>query len=140
MVLSFSNSEEYVLQEILKIVRMQPDYQVRDMVLNDEIIDYGELKINPLQRKVEKNGKEIKLTTYEFETLYLLAKNPGMVFSKGQIYKQIWKEPYYLAEENVTHIISHLRRKIETDRKYPVYILTIRGVGYKFNSSYHNVS
>lgn len=138
MILSFSNSEEHVLQEIMQIVRMQPDFQIRDMVLNDEILDFGELKINPLKRNVEKNGREIQLTLYEFDTLCLLAKNPGWVFSKEQIYNQVWKEPYYRAYDSVMHIIYNLRSKIEDDRKHPSYILTVRGFGYKFNQAYRN--
>lgn len=138
MILSFSNSEEHVLQEIMQIVRMQPDFQIRDMVLNDEILDFGELKINPLKRNVEKNGREIQLTLYEFDILCLLAKNPGWVFSKEQIYNQVWKEPYYRAYDSVMHIIYNLRSKIEDDRKHPSYILTVRGFGYKFNQAYHN--
>lgn len=122
----------------MQIVRMQPDFQIRDMVLNDEILDFGELKINPLKRNVEKNGREIQLTLYEFDILCLLAKNPGWVFSKEQIYNQVWKEPYYRAYDSVMHIIYNLRSKIEDDRKHPSYILTVRGFGYKFNQAYRN--
>ena len=62
-----------------------------------------------------------------------LQKNPGWVFSKAQIYGQIWKEPYYQAYDSVMHIIYNLRSKMEDDRKRPFYILTVRGFGYKFN-------
>ena len=140
MILSFSDSEEQVLQKIMQIVKMQPDFQIRDMVLNDEILDFGELKINPQKRNVEKNGREIQLTLYEFDILCLLAKNPGWVFSKEQIYNQVWKEPYYRAYDSVMHIIYNLRSKIEDDRKHPSYILTVRGFGYKFNQAYSNAS
>lgn len=140
MILSFSDSEEHVLQKIMQIVKMQPDFQIRDMVLNDEILDFGKLKINPQKRNVEKNGREIQLTLYEFDILCLLAKNPGWVFSKEQIYNQVWKEPYYRAYDSVMHIIYNLRSKIEDDRKHPSYILTVRGFGYKFNQAYSNAS
>ena len=140
MILSFSDSEEHVLQKIMQIVKMQPDFQIRDMVLNDEILDFGELKINPQKRNVEKNGREIQLTLYEFDILCLLAKNPGWVFSKEQIYNQVWKEPYYRAYDSVMHIIYNLRSKIEDDRKHPSYILTVKGFGYKFNQAYSNAS
>lgn len=124
------------MQEILRIVRDQPDFQIRDMILNDEILDFGGLKINPLKRNVEKKGKEIQLTLYEFDVFYLLTKNPRWVFSKAQIYSQIWKEPYYQAYDSVMHIIYNLRSKIEDDRKHPSYILTVRGFGYKFNEAW----
>lgn len=123
----------------MQISKKYPNFQIRDKFLHDEILDYGELKINLLKRNAEKNGQEIELTMYEFDTLYLLAKHPGWVFSRENIYKLIWKEPYNFAECSVIHTISNLRKKIETDRKHPTYILTIRGVGYKFNQAYHNV-
>lgn len=59
MILSFDNSGEHVFQKILRIVRDQPDFQIRDMILNDEILDFGGLKINPLKRNVEKKGNTI---------------------------------------------------------------------------------
>lgn len=124
----------------MQIIRMQSDFQIRDMVLNDEILDFGELKINPLKRSVAKSGREIQLTLYEFDILCLLAKNPGWVFSKEQIYNQVWKEPYYRVYDSVMHIIYNLRSKIEDDRKHPSYILTVRGFGYKFNQAYRNTA
>lgn len=139
VILSLFNSEKHILQEIMQISKKYPNFQIRDKFLHDEILDYGELKINLLKRNAEKNGQEIELTMYEFDTLYLLAKHPGWVFSRENIYKLIWKEPYNFAECSVIHTISNLRKKIETDRKHPTYILTIRGVGYKFNQAYHNV-
>ena len=75
----------------------------------------------------------VQLTNYEFEILYLLAKNPGRIFSKEQIYTQVWKEPYYGAEDNVMGIIRRIRKKIEPDSAKPRYILNVWGMGYKFN-------
>ena len=73
------------------------------------------------------------MENYEFEILYLLAKNPGQIFSKEQIYTQVWKEPYYGAEDNVMGIIRRIRKKIEPDSAKPRYILNVWGMGYKFN-------
>lgn len=84
-------------------------------------------------RMVETDGKSIELTNYEFEILYLLARHPGQVFSKEQIYNQVWKEPYYRAEDNVMSLIRRIRKKIEPDPSKPIYILTVWGIGYKFN-------
>lgn len=95
--------------------------------------------INPLYRTVTKNGKDIHLTAYEFDTLYLLAKKQGWVFSRQNIYSLIWKEPYNYSCGSVIHIISHLRGKIEDDRFHPQYILTIRDKGYKFSPKFENL-
>ena len=91
------------------------------------------LKINAEYRSVESNGELVQLTNYEFEILYLLAKNPGRIFSKEQIYTQVWKEPYYGAEDNVMGIIRRIRKKIEPDSAKPRYIFNVWGMGYKFN-------
>jgi DNA-binding response OmpR family regulator len=70
---------------------------------------------------------------YEFDILYLLAKKPGQVFSKEQIYSQVWKEPYYGAEDNVMSLIRRIRKKIEPDPSHPIYILTVWGIGHRFS-------
>ena len=98
VILSFSNSEEHILHEIMQIIRMQPEFQIRDMVLNDEILDSGKLIINPLKRNAEKNGQEIKLTLYEFEILYLLAKIPAGYFQKHK----------FMGRYGKSHIIRHM--------------------------------
>ncbi len=97
--------------------------------------EYDGLIIDTKYRAVESRGEQIELTHYEFEILYLLAKHPGQVFSKEQIYNQVWKEPYYGAEDNVMSLIRRIRRKIGPEPSKPVYILTVWGIGYKFNSA-----
>ena len=57
MILSFNNSEEHAFQEIMQIISKQSDFQIRDMVMKDEILDFGESKRNPMKRTVVKNGK-----------------------------------------------------------------------------------
>ena len=73
-------------------------------------------------------GAEVSLTPKEFEILYFLAQNRGEVFTKEQIYKAVWSENYLLDDSNIMAFIRKLRKKIE-----PKYILTIWGIGYKFN-------
>ena len=95
--------------------------------LSDEM-KIGELVINPKSRSVIRMGQEVSLTPKEFDILYFLAENRGEVFTKEQIYKAVWSENYLLA------VISwHLFEKIEPNPDEPKYILTIWGIGYKFN-------
>lgn len=96
------------------------------IVFKNLIIDSGE-------RAVHKKDRNIKLTFTEFEILYLLAKNPGRVFSKEQIYNMVWKEPCIGDYNIVMSHIQNIRKKIEDDSKNPVYIQTVWGVGYRFN-------
>lgn len=74
-------------------------------------MDLDNLVIDPKYRAVILNGKHNKLTNYEFEILYLLAKSPGQVFSKEQIYNQVWKSSYYGAEDNVVSLIRRIKKK-----------------------------
>lgn len=134
LILSFENSEEHILHEIISEIRKNTKkYQIRDCVLNNHILYRGDLIINPICRTLEKNNKDIHLTPYEFDTLYLLAKKPGWVYSREMIYNLIWKEPYNFNEYSIIHTIGRLRKKIGDNGIYPQYILTVRGNGYKFN-------
>ena len=121
VVVTFDENEEEKLNELLHFLSAKKYSEMPDK--QNRVLDYGALKINEL----------VQLTNYEFEILYLLAKNPGRIFSKEQIYTQVWKEPYYGAEDNVMGIIRRIRKKIEPDSAKPRYILNVWGMGYKFN-------
>ena len=139
LILYFHRSEENILKEILSgIQKRTEEYQIRDCVLDNDILYRGDLVINPICRTLEKNNEDIHLTAYEFDTLYLLAKRPGWVFSRERIYNLLWNEPYNFNENSIIHTIGKLRKKIGDDGKFPQYILTIRGKGYKFNPVYKN--
>ena len=84
-------------------------------------------------RRVIRDGAEIQLTPKEFDILYFLARNRGEVFTKEQIYQAVWAEEYYTADSNIMAFIRKLRKKIEPNPDAPEYILTIWGIGYKFN-------
>lgn len=101
-------------------------------ILSDGIL-IGELEIHPKSRKVLLKGSEISLTPKEFDILYFLSQNRGEVFTKEQIYRAVWEEDYLLDDSNIMAFIRKLRKKIEPDPDAPKYILTIWGIGYKFN-------
>ncbi len=94
---------------------------------NSVDIEYGDLKILPLPRRVFYKEEEIFLTAKEFDLLYFLASNPNIVFSKDQIFQKVWGlESFGDAGTVVVHL-THIREKIPVD-----YIETVRGVGYRF--------
>ena len=93
----------------------------------------GDLTIHARSRQVLRGGEEIQLTPKEFDILYFLARNRGIVFTKEQIYQAIWEEDYYTTDSNIMAFIRKLRKKIEPNPDAPEYILTIWGIGYKFN-------
>ena len=91
------------------------------------------MKIDRVNRIVEVNDIPIELTGREFDLLLFLASNKGRIFTKKQIYTQVWKDEYAFDDSNIMSFISKLRKKIEPDPDHPFYILTVRGVGYRFN-------
>ncbi len=96
------------------------------MLLKDMVID----KVN---RTVIVRNLPVELTGKEFDLLVFLASNKGRVFTKKQIYTQVWAEEYAFDDSNIMSFISKLRKKIEPDPEQPFYIQTVRGVGYRFN-------
>ncbi|AWB44736.1 DNA-binding response regulator [Paenibacillus sp. CAA11] len=96
------------------------------MVLNEMVLD----KTN---RLVTVKDNTVELTGKEFDLLFFLATNKGRVFTKKQIYTQVWEEDYAFDDSNIMSFISKLRKKIEPDPEHPFYIQTVRGVGYRFN-------
>lgn len=102
--------------------------------VTNETISHKGLEINTASHKVFVNGKEVQLTTKEYELLLFLASNPNNVFSKEQIFDTIWGEEYYGDLATVAVHIQKIRKKIEKDSSNPEYIETIWGAGYRFNS------
>ena len=91
------------------------------------------ITIDNLNRLVFRNDVQVELTGKEFDLLSFLAANKGKVFTKKQIYTHVWEEEYAFDDSNIMSFISKLRKKIEPDPEHPFYILTVRGVGYRFN-------
>ena len=98
-----------------------------------DIIEIGNLTIRPKERRVLYNNKEVSLTPKEYDILLFLVKNRGEVLTKEQIYQAVWDSEYLLDDSNIMAFIRKLRKKIEPNPDAPIYILTIWGIGYKFN-------
>ena len=131
LIATFDDEDEMALDELLLFLKSKKYIRFINTFSNDNYLKYDNLVIDSKYRIVETGGESIELTNYEFEILYLLARHPGQVFSKEQIYNQVWKEPYYRAEDNVMSLIRRIRKKIEPDPSKPIYVLTVWGIGYK---------
>lgn len=97
-----------------------------------DIITYGSLQVNLSTREVRITAQSVTLTPTEFNILSLLIKNQGRVFSRLQILESALGEAYEGYERSIDSHISNLRHKIEIDPSNPRFILTVYGVGYKF--------
>ena len=101
-----------------------------------DVLHCGALSIDLRLRRVKREETEIALTPKEFDILYFLARNRGEVFTKEQIYQAVWESDYLLDDSNIMAFIRKLRKKIEPNPDAPEYILTIWGIGYKFNDKF----
>lgn len=98
-------------------------------------ISFGDIVIDRVHRIVKKNGCEIKMTAKEFELLELLCENKGATLSKDMLFSRIWGFDSDSEPQTLTVHIRWLREKIEDDAKKPKHILTVWGVGYRFEEA-----
>ncbi|MDD4833303.1 MAG: response regulator transcription factor [Lutispora sp.] len=116
------------------IARIKAIMRRTEKIGEGKAIVQDDLLINWDERRAYIKGKEINLTAKEFDMLYLLATNPGRVFTREDIFRLIWKEDAFDVRTIDVHI-RNLRDKVEPDGKHPIYIMTKWGVGYYFNKS-----
>jgi DNA-binding response OmpR family regulator len=95
-------------------------------------MEVGELLIDCVSREARLNERPIPLTAREFDLLAYFARNPGRAFTRMQLLDAVWGTTFEGYEHNVNTHINRLRAKIETDPANPRYVLTVRGVGYRF--------
>ena len=95
-------------------------------------ITAAELTVDPGRRQVTFAGERVQLTYVEFELLAALARSPGHVFERRALLERIWGDSTYRDPRTIDVHIRHLREKIEPEPKQPEYLLTVRGVGYRF--------
>lgn len=97
-----------------------------------DVIHIQNLKLDCVECCLYKDGNKIQLTGIEYKLLKLLMGSPGRVFTKKMIYETIWEEEYLYDNNSIMVYISKLRDYIEIDSKKPKFIITVRGLGYKF--------
>ncbi len=97
-----------------------------------QIFAFKHLKIDTGRHEVERNGEKIELTALEFKLLATLAAYAGMVLSREQLLERVWGYDFYGEDRVVDVHIGHIRQKLEADPSDPQFVVTVRGVGYKF--------
>ncbi|HEY7452932.1 MAG TPA: response regulator transcription factor [Thermoleophilaceae bacterium] len=101
----------------------------------EEPIEAGDLHIDFEKRMVTVRGAGARLTYVEFEILAALARAPGRVFSRTMLLERVWGDAAYRDPRTIDVHIRHLREKLEAEPKTPELILTVRGVGYRFQDT-----
>jgi DNA-binding response OmpR family regulator len=97
-----------------------------------ERLEHDGLVIDIPRRSVEVRGAPVQLTYVEFELLRTLAAQPGRVFSRRMLLEALWKSADYRDPRTIDVHVRHLREKLEAEPRTPEFILTVRGVGYRF--------
>lgn len=117
----------------IAILLCNMNYIAKKIALQEKnILNHADLYLDYNNRIAFHKNRKINLTVKEFDILFFLASYPGQVFTHRQIYETVWGKEYFCDEGNVTAHIGHIRKKIELDPRNPVFIQTVRGIGYKF--------
>lgn len=133
ILIKMEDPTDALFQKILQLLKREQIDMCMVQTLSKEEISFPSLQLYQDQRQVLHNGVEVFLSSLEFDTLIYLARQPGRVFTKDQIYQHVYQEESAGDVSNIIYcLIRSLRKKLELDPRHPKYIHTVRGVGYKF--------
>jgi DNA-binding response OmpR family regulator len=96
----------------------------------DKVI-FGDLVLDQSSYRIYKKQQKLNLSQKEFGMLQILMQNPGKVYTKKQLYEEVWKVPYMKDQNTIMVHMSHIRHKIGDDARQPRILITVRGIGYK---------
>lgn len=128
IIISFKDSEELFFQQTVALLSDQFGYT--PTIISEQKYDFS---IDQFTRTfINNKGQKVYLTAKEFDLFYLLFTHKGQVFSKEQLYENVWGYNHIYDSRNLTAFIRKLRKKVESDPNTPRYIVTVWGIGYKF--------
>ena len=140
LILEISESDKAVLEDVFEMLSDRTGLQIVDLPYDAEncnrqeqqVLTFSDLEIHVREQAVYKNGVFIPMSHHEFFTLCYLARHPGWVFSKQQIYEAVWQEAEGDSDTAVTNVISQIRKKLNPDDPIHGCIRTVVNSGYKF--------
>lgn len=131
---SFRELQARVSAILRRVEMMQQHSQTNEQLRQP--IHHDDLAVDPVGREVRVEGKDVSLTAKEFDLLYLLASHPGRVFSRDYLLDRLWGDTYSGFERTVDTHIQRLRRKLGGSDGIAARIVTLWGVGYKYERSH----
>ncbi len=132
-------TKPFSVRELLARVKALFRRTVKSSLPDSDIIRHGDIEIDLSRHEVYKKGQPVEMPLKEFDLLKILMQNKGKVLSREHLLDKIWGFDYYGETRTVDVHIRYLRQKIEEDDGNPVYIETIRGVGYRFSDKSERV-
>ena len=129
LIVLFNENEEQVFKETVEWFSLR--LNIVPMLIKQQVIGF---QIDPFTRTfTSENGENVYLTAKEFDLLYFLSSHKGQVFTKEQLYENVWGYDHIFDASNLSSFIRKLRLKIEPVPDKPRYIITVWGVDYKFS-------
>jgi two-component system KDP operon response regulator KdpE len=120
--------------ELVARVRALLRRRIKESALDSSVVVFGDVKVDLVNRKVERSGRVVHLTPIEYRLLASLLGNPDKVLTHKQLLIQVWGPSYSEQIHYVRIFMGHLREKLEQDPTQPTYLITEVGVGYRFAS------
>lgn len=121
-----------LMARLKSVLRRQSDLEENKTEKKETKFTFGNIIINETSRTVDVDNKTIDMPLKEYELLLLFVKNQGRVFSREELLERIWGYDFLGETRTVDVHIRNLRKKIEKDDSNPIFIKTVRGIGYKF--------
>ena len=127
-------ADDYVTKpfSIKELLARAAAFLRRSKQAEQDIYEFGDFRLDIPARKLTRKGNEIKLSPKEFKLLELFLKKPGRALTRDDILNTVWGYDCYVGQRSIDRFVTTLRNKIEPDPHNPIYIHTIREIGYKF--------
>lgn len=128
-------TKPFSMRELLARVRAnlrRSDMPAGSFDLNSEVLDGGPVTVDVGRHEVRVDGRHVQLRPREFELLSSFLRNKGMLMTRERLISEVWGMDYFGDTKTLDVHIKRVRKKIEPDPKSPQYLVTVRGLGYKF--------
>jgi two-component system response regulator RegX3 len=127
-------TKPYSTRELLARIRAVLRRRIEVDDLDDSVLEVGQVRMDVDRHAVSVGGREVAMPLKEFELLELLLRNAGRVLTRGQLIDRVWGADYFGDTKTLDVHIKRIRSKIESDPSQPVLLLTVRGLGYRFEA------
>ncbi|KQV25594.1 response regulator transcription factor [Yonghaparkia sp. Root332] len=127
-------TKPYSTRELLARIRAVLRRRVDEDDIDDGVLEAGGVRVDVDRHQVSVNGREVAMPLKEFELLELLLRNAGRVLTRGQLIDRVWGADYFGDTKTLDVHVKRIRSKIEADPSNPQLLLTVRGLGYRFEA------